>query len=461
MTHLARTKLLLASVLVTLLLLVAGVSAASGRSPAPTKPVRVSRCAGRTGNAEPIQAVQGRYVYEAWMGCGFFRIGFARSTDRGRTFSRAAPVPSPDLPGGAAEWDPAVAVAPDGTVYVSYMARPIDGSDGNENVPAVAVSVDHGKTFARVSTLPLPTANDSTNGNFGDRDFIAVGPDGKVYVTWDYGPPGDKVTTVGGQGGSDYFSAGEFNAVVQESSDRGTSWTQPVAISPGFPLGGVYSAPIVVERNGALDVLYWQHATDPNTLALSPGHEYFTRSTDGGATWSTPVAVRPRAGTIALPVWWIDGSLAVDPAGNLYAAWDTQHKRRDNAWLAWSTDRGRRWSKPLRVTSSKGVGSAKNENLIEVTAAGRRQVYVAWQTTAGGSYSTYVRRLSIGHGWTSRAVKISTVYGDLESWPGDTFGLSVEPSGNATVSWGEASGETPHGVPEIYVASVRLPSRRR
>lgn len=415
----------------------------------------MSRCSSVAGNVEPIQAAHGRYVYEAWIGCGGFKIGFARSTDRGRTFGPTKLVPSSDLPAGAAEWDPAVAVAPDGTVYVSFMASAVDQATGTDTVPAVAVSVDHGKTFERVSTLPLAAGS---SGNFGDRDFVAVGPDGTVYVTWDYGPPGDEVKMVQGKGGSEYFSAGEFNAVVQRSSDRGATWTQPVSISPGFPRGGVFSAPVAVERNGALDVLYWQHPTNPDTLALSPGHEYFTRSTDGGATWSTPVAVDPHAGAVALPVWWIDGSLAVDPAGNLYAAWDTQHKRRDTAWLAWSTDGGRRWSKPLRVTSSKRIGSSKNENLVQVAAAGRRQAYVAWQTTAGGWYSTYLRRLSVGRGWTSRKARISTVYGNVDSWPGDTLGLSVEPSGTAVVSWGEASVQTPSEVPEIYTASVRLRS---
>jgi hypothetical protein len=337
------------------------------------------------------------------------------------------------------------------------MARAANPPAGTEAaVPAVAVSVDHGKTFARVSTLPVPAA-----GNWGDRDFIAIGPDGTVYVTWDYGPPGDKFKVVAPLGGSSYFTAGEFNAVLQKSSDRGKTWSQPVSISPGFPLGGVYSAPIAVQRNGALDVLYWQHPTNPTTLALSPGREYFTRSTNDGATWSTPVAVDPRAGTIALPVWWIDGSLAVDPAGNLYAAWDTQHGRRDTAWLAWSTDRGHRWSKPLRVISSKRVGSAKSENLVAVAAAGRRQVYVGWQTTAGGWYATYVRRFSVGHGWTSRAVRISNGAGDTTAWPGDTIGISAEPGGAPILSWGEASAQTPNGVPEIYVASVRLPSRPR
>ena len=158
LTHIARISLLRGSLLAALLLLGGGVSAAAGRSPVSTKPVRVSRCSDVAGNSEPIQAVHGRYVYEAWMGCGSFRIGFARSTDRGDKFGPAKPVPSPNLPGGAAEWDPAVAVAPNGTVYVSYMAHPVNGSAGVESVPTVAVSVDHGKTFTRVSTLPLPSA---------------------------------------------------------------------------------------------------------------------------------------------------------------------------------------------------------------------------------------------------------------------------------------------------------------
>lgn len=448
-----------ASVVVALLLLVAGVPAASGRSSPPTTPVRVSSCPNPTGNAEPVQAVQGRYVYEAWMGCGAFRIGFARSTNGGRSFGRARQVPSPDLLGGAVEWDPAIAVARDGTLYVSYMAKPQDGSAGAPIQPAVAVSVDHGRTFTRVSTLPLPPADDP-GGQFGDRESIAVGPDGTVYVTWDYGPPGDPVQETGAPGGSEYFTAGEFNAVVQRSSDRGATWTQPVSISPDFPLGGVFSAPIVAEPDGTLDVLYWQHPTDPDTFALSPGNEYFTRSTDGGATWSTPAAVDPENGTIALPVWWIDGSLAVDRIGTLYAAWDTQSEQTDTAWLAWSTDGGSHWSKALRITSSKTSGSVKNENLVEVVAAGPGKGYVAWQTPRVG-YATYVRRFAVGTGWTSRTVMVSDIYGNPASWPGDTFGVSVKPSGAVIASWGEASGATPNGVPEIYAASLKLPHRKR
>src|SRR5947199_2261199 len=74
-----------------------------------TRPVQVSRC-GRY-NAEPTQAVDGKYVYEAWIGCARGRIGFARSTDGGRTFGPAVPVGKPSNMPRTYEWDPAVAVA--------------------------------------------------------------------------------------------------------------------------------------------------------------------------------------------------------------------------------------------------------------------------------------------------------------------------------------------------------------
>src|SRR6478672_2649311 len=111
-----RFRLLAAAAGALFLLLGAGLAGAS-RAP---KVVLVSRCGGV--NAEVEQAVDGRYVYEAWIGCQ--GIGFARSVDGGRTFGATKHVPD-----AGHLWDPAVAVAPDGTLYVSYMisTRTADG----------------------------------------------------------------------------------------------------------------------------------------------------------------------------------------------------------------------------------------------------------------------------------------------------------------------------------------------
>jgi hypothetical protein len=434
--------MLAATVSLLAALLVAGVAAAAGGSRA----VRVSRCPGPP-NAEVVQAVDGRYAYEAWIGCNR-SIGFARSVNGGRSFGPSRAVRG-SHPTGLHTWDPAIAVAPNGTVYVAYMVGPHEGASGDSAPmrPAVAVSHDHGRSFDRVSRLPVPTG---TKPNWGDREFIAVGRSGAVYVTWDYGPRRDEVRIVCPPTSSCYFTGGDFNAVLQKSSDGGRTWTSLRPISPGFPLGGVYSAPVVAEPDGTLDVLYWQHPSNSRTFAVSPGHQYFTSSRDGGSTWSPRVAVGAQVGTIGLNDWWIDGSLAVDGAGILYATWDSQQGSRDTAWLAWSRDGGKHWSAPLRVASSR------SGHLSEVAAAGRRNVYVGWQTVVRGKgYGTFLRRFSLGRGWTTPAVRISPAFGNPTVWPGDTFGLSTR-NGSAFLSWGSAING--RKTSDIYFARAKLPS---
>jgi hypothetical protein len=206
-------------------------------------------------------------------------------------------------------------------------------------------------------------------------------------------------------------------------------------------------------------VLYWGHPTDPRTLALSSGGEYFTRSRDGGRTWSAPVQVGSGAGTIALPTWWIDGDIATDQAGNLYATWDTQSATTGIGWLSYSANGGATWSTPLRVTPAQG----NSEQLVEVVGARPGTAYVAWQTPAAPQgYATYIRPFSIDHGWLAPApTQVSTQYGDPTLWPGDTFGIATidtaaqTPIGpTAVLSWGSAVNGQPAS--EIFSSIVSL-----
>src|SRR5215472_12018685 len=106
------TKRLLPPLMLGLLLL-AGVAGATGGTPA----VRVSHCTGP--NAEVEQATDGANVYEVWIGCNR-SIGFARSIDGGASFGPSQVVLGSAHRRGFHSWDPALTVAPDGTVYVSY-----------------------------------------------------------------------------------------------------------------------------------------------------------------------------------------------------------------------------------------------------------------------------------------------------------------------------------------------------
>lgn len=386
-------------------------------------------------NGEVEQAVDTRlgYVYEEWMGCG--GVAFSRSTDGGLTWSTPMSVPG-SASSSKNSWDPALAVAPDGTVYAVFMR-----AKDSQYFPVVDASFDHGQTFAQVSSLVPPSAK-----NWGDRDFIAVGPDGTVYVTWDYGPQRTSLTYICTKGGSCAFATGDLNVVIQWSKDRGATWSPIVPINPNFPAGGGDSAPILVETSGRIDVLYQGYVvTNPQTYTLAPAHEFFTSSSDGGSTWSAPVMLGPASLTMSLAEWWIDGSLGIDSGGNLYAAWDTQGTT-DVGWLSYSTDHGATWSSLVRVTPDKDSAT----HIVEVTGGASGIAYVGWladNSTLG--YAMYVQVFSLTHGLQKPAIRVSDFYGDPTVWPGDTFGTSTLGSGTLVLSWG--SGVLVGGQPKSQV----------
>jgi hypothetical protein len=397
-------------------------------------------------NAEVEQATASPYVYELWMGCT--GIAFARSVDRGRHFS--APIA---VPGSVrSSWDPAVAVASSGTVYASFMI-----SQNGYTYPVVAASFDHGATFPQVSSL-VP----SKRHNWGDRDFIAVGPDGAVYVTWDYGPSAAAVTYICNPAGSCAFATGDLNVVIQKSTDGGKTWGPIIHVSPGFPASGGDSAPLLVEPGGRIDVEYQgYHITNDVTYTMTPAHSYFTSSDDGGKTWSVPVQVGPDRLSMSKAEWWIDGDLGRDAAGNLYITWDTQHDGSDVGWLSYSTDHGKSWSALQRVTPD-----ADNATHIVQVVGGRGGVaYVGWLADSSSrGYAQYVRAFSISRGWTSAPVRISNQFGDAAVWPGDTFGISVLSGGDPAipgsqslaVSWGSAVADKPNPHSAIFEAVVSI-----
>src|SRR5439155_21286868 len=167
---------------------------------------------------------------------------------------------------------------------------------------------------------------------------LAAGRHGRVYVTWDYGPSIADVGIICSPVGSRAYSNVDATAVIQASTDHGKTWGPITDMQPGFPAGGGYDASVLVEPNGRIDALIWNHHIDPDTFAVQPGYEAFTSSTDGGKPWSRLVPVGRNAGSIALLTWWIDGNLGMDKAGNLYATWETQSADHDTSWISYSTD---------------------------------------------------------------------------------------------------------------------------
>jgi hypothetical protein len=403
-----------------------------------------NNCSGS--NAEVEQATHGQHVYEEWMNCGATgSIGFASSADGGRTWSSAI-----TLPGSASAWDPAVTVSPEGVVYASFMVSVTAGND-TDTYPVVDVSDNDGVTFTERAQL-----NPKVNNNWGDRDFIVAGPHGVVYLTWDYGPSAADVTSICSPSGSCGYATGDLNVVIQKSTDYGRTWGPMIHVSPGFPASGGDSAPLVLEHDGDIAIAYQGYDIyNTTTYAMNPGYTYFTQSSDGGTTWSTPVRIGAAAGTMSLDEWWIDGAIGEDTAGDLYVTWDTQGATTDIGWLSFSADHGRTWSPSVRVTPDTDNAT----HIVEVAGGRPGIAYVAWLAdNAAGGYAEYLRPFSLRHGWLSGPVMVSRQYGDANIWPGDTFGISTLPGGRVPLSWGSAVGGSKNSA--IWTTVVKVATSR-
>jgi hypothetical protein len=318
-------------------------------------------------------------------------------------------------------------------------------TSGTRSLPVVLRSYDHGASFRRKTFL-----TPRRSGNWGDREFIASGPDGRVYVTWDYGPANSSVKLRCFAVGSCAITGGELNIVLQASAHGGRRFGPMVHVSPGFPDSGADSAPLLVEPDGRIDVLFTRNPS--RRKAFGGGHEYFTSSSDGGHTWTKAVTVDPSAGTLSPYAWWIDGAIANDAAGNLYATWDTQSRSGDIGWVSYSSDHGASWSAAIQVTPDH----AKVPHIVQVSGGAAGIAYVAWLThRPHRGYAEYLRTFSIANGWLSPPRRISRRFGQARVWPGDTFGISTVTPTEVILSWGSAV-RSSRGNSEIFAVPVAV-----
>ncbi len=270
---------------------------------------------------------------------GDVNCGYTASQDNGKTWNSGILTgitrnnPGTPFDYGAAG-DPSVFWADNGIVYFACLA--FDRSFARSAI-VVAKSKDGGITWSK----PVAVAHSETGDLVNDKEMITVDNasgspfHGRIYVAW--------TEFAGDPDGS------PSQEVISHSSDRGKTWSKPVVLS-GAPSGVEGSHP-VVGPDGTVYVS-WCSGAEICVNGSAPSQIMVTKSTDGGKTWTEPVAA---ASLTSLPAtlpgdkFRINSlpTTAVDPVnGDVYVSYAGEAQDA-NVYVVRSTDGGATWSKPL------------------------------------------------------------------------------------------------------------------
>jgi hypothetical protein len=275
-----------------------------------------------------VDAGDGRTVYAAFMQGNKSSLYVARSDDFGTTF---VPVLVEDLARGT---DKIALAARDGHVYLVFHTQ--------QKIWA-SISDDRGDTWRTVQPV------NNTNSTFGVSlpSGAAIDSHGNAYFAWNgVNRPGQ--------------AKGTINLYITKTSNGGVSWTTSLVdvsqAPPPCDCGGWdYWGGQMAVGVDAVDAVYvlW----NANRASRAPQRAYFARSTDGAASWSTPVDVSAaqNGSNHAFPalvagaagdvrIAWMDDRNGFDPGGNDPAArWNTYYRS--------SADGGATWSSEVRLSA--------------------------------------------------------------------------------------------------------------
>lgn len=233
---------------------------------------------------------------------------------------------------------------------------------GQADSVLVAKSSDGGKTFgvATVAIAAPPGAQP-----YYVRSTLGVqarpGGDRVVVSAW-----GVDVTSGGPADG-----AGQRSQTIAVSNDGAATWSAPVdASAPGEQTRE--PSPAVFGADGTI-YLAWRNRDNPP----NPSNEIVAKSTDGGATW-----VRNLAGAVTGLGQGADGGaqqLAIDrSSGALYLVYQEKQPAGDqDIYFQKSTDGAATWSSPLRVNDDTPANKVR-QHVPRIAVAPNGRIDVVW-----------------------------------------------------------------------------------
>jgi hypothetical protein len=268
-------------------------------------------------------------------------------------------------------------------------------SDGSDYVVQSSWSSDGGQNWSTPEDLSAP-GQDAYGLQDVYSQWVAIDGAGSAVAVW------------GSSDGSDY--------VVQSSwsSDGGMNWSTPEDLSA--PGQDAYDAQVAVNDAGNA-VAVWRRYDGSDDVVQ------FSGSSDGGASWSTPVTLS-RSGQDAY-----GARIAISDADNAVAVWRRYDGSNYVVQSSGSWDGGVTWSTPATLSRS-----GANVSSMQVAVDGSGNAVAAWARFTGVNAVQSSGSSDGGVSW-STPVNLSA--------PGQNAGnpqVAADGAGNAVAVWQRLKG---------------------
>lgn len=278
------------------------------------------------------------------------------SDDGGQTFS--APIQVSPATANVSDFPSKPVVNDDGSVTVAWRTAGVQG------LIQVARSTDGGRSWgapvdvAKVTNTGTTVPSHVTPGPSGSGTYprMVGGPAGRLYLVYSQGSTGPTAPE-GRYRGADHFISPDSQVWFQRSTDRGLTWSVPKRISEQLSLPGSRThqtrhPSVHLSPNGRVNVVWhdrrhWfqmpgeRNCTHSHVFCedIRLGDTYYSYSTDGGTTFSTPKRISDRSrnnevgyDTRPSGYWWFAPQAVTVGGDDILFAW--MDSREGN----WDTD---------------------------------------------------------------------------------------------------------------------------
>ncbi|UCG70651.1 MAG: exo-alpha-sialidase [Thermoplasmata archaeon] len=248
--------------------------------------------------------------------------------------------------------------------------------------------------------------SDDPGSSSQNEPSLGVAPSGDLYVAWE-----------------DHRN-GDWDIFFANSTDGGATWSSTDVMINTNTTNDQRLPSLAVGSNGVIYVV-WQDARNGSDLDI-----FFSRSSDGGATWLDP-EIRVNIDTSGLTQSKPD--IAVDSNNDIYVVWQDFRSSDYDIYFAMSSDGGVSWTDPAVKVNADTSTTSQFDPTIAVDTTGT--IYVAWEDENETTFDYdiyFAKSTDDGATWTDPSVK---VYADSTSKEQADPSIAVDSSQTIYIAW--------------------------